>query len=292
MNFNSKSLNECFLFSDEFFGHKPLNYQRFNFKVEAIEVNFTGLIIDEAMYISKYSTFGKIFIADNLKPSSYIKAYSCLIAEIANEYNVKRLVYKSPPEFLMTLSDQMFTHFLETNGAKNKSELWSYINVRYFRLNKGKKASVKKALTNGIECKRVKDNSNHFYQILENNLDKRYDVKPLHTLEEIKYFMTSDGVMLYEARSSSLGPAAYIMLWKYTDVIYHTQYITSTEEGRKLGSVDALISFIISDLPGLEILSFGTSAEEDGSANLGLLDFKASFGSKGMSHSRTYEYCI
>lgn len=287
-----ESLGDCFLFSEEFFGHKPENYQRFIFNLDAIEVNFTGLIIEDTIYISKYSTFGKIFVSENLKPSGYLKVYRSLITELAREYDIRRIVYKSPPVFLMTLSDQIFSYFLETNGAKSKLGLWSYICVRDFRLNKGKKASVKKSLINGIDCKCVESSVHDFYKMLEDNLDNRYKVRPLHTLAEMSYFMTADGVKLYEARSSLMGPAAYIMLWKYNDGIYHTQYITSTEEGRKIGAVDALISFIVTDLTGLEILSFGTSAEEDGSLNLGLLDYKASFGSKGMSHIRTYEYCI
>lgn len=285
-------LDVCFLFSDNFFNHKPANYQSFNFEVEGLEIKFTGLIIDEVLHISKYSTFGKIFISDNLKPSLYLKVYSEIFAVIGTELNVKRVYYKSPPDFLMTLSDQMLSYFLEINGVVDKFEIWSYINVHKFRLNKGKKASVKKSLVNGIECRRVEGDVNSFYKMLEDNLARKFGVKPLHSCEEIKYFMNKDGVLLFEAWSRSLGPVAYIMLWKYTEFIYHTQYITSTEEGRELGSVDALITFIISNIPDLEILSFGTSTEGDGTINFGLLDYKASFGSKGISYLRSYEIYI
>lgn len=105
-----------------------------------------------------------------------------------------------------------------------------------------------------------------FWQILQGNLQARYGVRPVHTLDEMLLLKSRfpDNIQLYTAQLDGRvigGTVLYL-----TGKVLHTQYISSTSEGKHLGAVDALFDCILNkDYANYPIFDFGKSTEGDAS---------------------------
>lgn len=132
-----------------------------------------------------------------------------------------------------------------------------------------------------------------FWQILQGNLQARYGVRPVHTLDEMLLLKSRfpDNIQLYTAQLDGRvigGTVLYL-----TGKVLHTQYISSTSEGKHLGAVDALFDCILNkDYANYPIFDFGKSTEGDTSTlNESLIYQKEGFGGRGVCYD-TYEWRV
>jgi len=76
------------------------------------------------------------------------------------------------------------------------------------------------------------------------------------------------------------------IVYKYGHV-WHTQYLASSEIGKKVGGLDFVIYSLIDEArkEGCEYLSFGASTTQAGKVlNEGLIWQKESYGARGLTH--------
>ena len=147
------------------------------------------------------------------------------------------------------------------------------------------------ASNNGIRVEKS-DNYAEFWQILKENLQKCHGVSPVHTLDEIlllhQRFPSS--IVLYAAyREQQMlgGCVVYI-----TPQVVHTQYISSTAEGKRLGVINAIIKEIIVAYPEYMYLDFGKSTETHSDIlNENLIYQKEGFGARAVCYD-TYEWDV
>jgi hypothetical protein len=126
-----------------------------------------------------------------------------------------------------------------------------------------------------------------YHALLEETLATRHGVTPVHSLPELQTLHAAfpDRVRLYAAHEPSGSLVAGIVLFD-TDTAAHTQYMTSSPAGRKLGALDALVTRVIEDSrPHRRWLNFGISTEAEGRVlNEGLIYQKESFGGRTVIH--------
>ena len=158
------------------------------------------------------------------------------------------------------------------------------------RWERVRRRGVSRAQKAGVIVERSDDYA-AFWDVLSQNLQTKYGVKPVHTLQEITLLHSRfpENIVLYQAVKDGVvlgGVVLYI-----TPQVVHAQYSSATPEGKKLGAIDLLYSRIFSDYENYSHFDFGRSTENpDGSGlNEQLVFQKEGFGGRGLCYD-IYEY--
>lgn len=139
----------------------------------------------------------------------------------------------------------------------------------------------------------LSDNYAAFWDVLAQNLQAKYGVIPVHSLQEIELLHSRfpHNIRLYQALKNGIvlgGVVLYV-----TPQVVHAQYSSATIEGKKLGVIDLLYYHIFSDYKDYPYFDFGRSTEQpDGSGlNEKLVFQKEGFGGRGLCYD-IYEYSL
>lgn len=228
-------------------------------------LTYGGIISDRKMTTKKM-----LSVLDSLLP--YLK-----------ENNIKKLIYKRVPSFYHTYPADEDVYALFKNKAKLVRRDIStavYLPDR-IKLSKGKKWGISRAKQAGVVVKKF-DDFNLFIE-KENEVLKRHNAQAVHTGGELKLLAKRfpDNIALYGAFLNDeflAGTLVYV-----TPTVAHTQYITTTENGRKMFAFDFLGNELISNVYADKIwFDFGISTEDGGMMlNEGLCQQKETFGGRG-----------
>lgn len=138
------------------------------------------------------------------------------------------------------------------------------------------------------------DNFAAFWEILADRLKSKYGVAPVHSLEEIKHLHSHfpNNIRLFRATDNTgatIGGAVIFV----TSNVAHMQYSGTTDEGRRIGVMDYLYEYLITEcFAGLEYFDFGISVENGGRhLNSGLISHKERLGGRAVMYD-TYEINI
>lgn len=178
-------------------------------------------------------------------------------------------------------SDSLETFTLFSKGFKvYESNLNSvvYLNNPTL-LSSRKKRNLKKFKGNYLFSDR--NNLNEIYDLIKITLENNHGVSPTHSIEELNFLIENfpSNIELFSAvvKNETLACA---IVYKYNE-LWHTQYLASSELGRKCGALDSLLVLIGDKAKdaGCTHLSFGISSENNGKIlNNGLFNYKQEFG--------------
>lgn len=156
-----------------------------------------------------------------------------------------------------------------------------------------RRRGIKKALMAGIQIEETNDFA-PFWQLLTDNLQTRFQAKPVHTLAEITLLKSRfpSNIRLFTASCHGclLGGT---VLYVHHDTV-KTQYISANEDGRRIGSLDLLFSRLLDkySADGVKYFDFGTSnLVENDDLNDSLIFQKEGFGGRGVCYD-TYEWSL
>jgi len=123
-------------------------------------------------------------------------------------------------------------------------------------------------------------------QVLEPRLAARYGAKPVHSVREIAHLSNHfpqniKQFSVYRGSEILAGITIY-----ETPTVAHAQYIAASDCGRETGALDYLLDWLIHDrYQAKKFFDFGICNENEGrTLNLGLLEWKESFGARSYSH--------
>lgn len=120
---------------------------------------------------------------------------------------------------------------------------------------------------------------------------QRYGAHPVHSVEEIKLLSGRfpENIVLCHATLNGTTIAGVVLFICGKTV--HVQYISASPEGKRIGAVDAIFSFLISYYSDKKsFFDFGKSTEDMGRyLNEGLIFQKEGFGGRGVCYD-TYEW--
>ena len=132
-----------------------------------------------------------------------------------------------------------------------------------------------------------------FWKVLDDNLQERHHVHPVHTLQEIELLHSRfpDNIVQYNAYYQ--GEVVAGMTFYISKNMIHSQYCSSNDIGKKLGAVDTIYDKVMhQDYADYKYLDFGRSTEGIGDVlNEGLIAQKEGFGGRGVIYD-TYEWEI
>lgn len=253
-----------------------------NQKIEGI---FPAVMIDNQAISHPGITYGGLITSNKITAGETLLALREIIKFYA-ELGADEIIYKMKPPIYSDRSSQDDSYALFVLKALLiRRDLSSIIDMENkSKLPKGKIWSINKAKKKGIKIMKA-ENLDLFYKVLLANL-KDHKTKPTHSLHELQYLMAKfpKNIALYVADLKGAVLAGAVV-YDFGRTV-HTQYLATTEEGRVIGALDHTINFLITAVyPQKRFFSFGISTEEGGTVlNEGLLRFKKSFGSYGLTH--------
>lgn len=143
--------------------------------------------------------------------------------------------------------------------------------------------AVRKAESNGVEV-RPSDDLPAYYDMLLRNLERRHNVQPTHTLEELQQLAGRfpDDIRLLAAFKDDTMIAGIVSFDANPDVTL-AYYISHVEAYQQHRAVNLLFYHLIRNAisGGFRYLDFGIFTVNE-KPNLGLARFKESFGASGM----------
>ena len=248
---------------------------------------------EKVFFSHKGSTFGGLII--NRK---YYHAEKVLqVIELLNSYlkdnGYKKCVLKITPDLFARESNSLLQYCLQNKNYQSYMELNTYIDldaisgniIDYFDRNK--KRNIEKCEAHSLTFRRLVTDKEieDFYKLLTKNLEK-YNLKPIHTVDEIKEFknnrLTNETEFYGVFREEEQIAGGMMFVFKQTNVI-HAQNLSADYTFTEYSPITYLYYKVIEQAKktGYSKLSWGISTENQGKdLNMTLVRNKESYGSK------------
>ncbi len=155
------------------------------------------------------------------------------------------------------------------------------------RFEERQRRNMKRALREGITVSRTED-ALSFMALVNSCLQERHGVDAVHSGEELARLRASfpSEIELWVAKNPNGQAEAGICVFN-TGRVIHTQYISTTPEGRAHGSLALLFDHIMDVYRDAQWFDFGISTEDNGHyLNAGLLTQKSELGGRGLLYPR------
>lgn len=289
--FISVAKNATFLFNRDFMDYHSDRFQDYSLMVfdeEKLVAVLPANRVGEALFSHQGLTYGGLILGQKAKLSTTISIFHSVL-KFLNENNFKTLTIKEIPSFYCdNFSDELDYCFFILNSKLVRKDSLSVIDLTkpYF-ITKTRKESIRRGKKNGLIIKEELNFELFWNEILIPNLDKKHQVKPVHTVEEIKLLHSRfpkniRHFNVYQEGRIVAGTTIFI-----TDKVAHPQYISGNSQKNELGSLDYLYHHLITEVFKEKIVfDFGISNEQQGTKiNEGLLFWKESFGAKTVTQS-------
>ncbi len=160
------------------------------------------------------------------------------------------------------------------------------------KFNESRRSGVRKAKRAGVTVRESKDLAT-FWDILDKNLTNKYATHPVHSLEELTLLHSRfpNSIRLFMAYNDKGIAIGGTIIYEMPRVV-HSQYISASPEGKRLGAIDLLFDYILNDVYANHkgFFDFGKSTEEGGKIlNKTLIFQKEGFGGRGVCYD-CYEW--
>ena len=288
-DFITNSKNSHFFFHRdymEYHSERFIDFSLLCYSKNKLIALFPANIANNNIYSHGGLTFGGFITNERMTTPLMLNLFQNTLKFYSNK-SIEKLIYKPIPYIYHKIPAQEDLYALFINNAKLiRRDVSSVINLqKKIRYTKGRKWSINKAKKNKIEVIQSYD-YNSFYSFLEKNTMEKYNVKPTHSLQEIKLLTSRfpDNIKLYAAFLENEMIAGTIV-YENNECV-HTQYMSSTENGRELGALDLTIDHLIKNIYyEKKYFSFGISTENNGRyLNNGLISQKEGFGAHAVVH--------
>jgi len=287
--FVRRSKNGSFLFhrdymeyhSDQFLDSSLLFFENGNL-VSIMPANVAG----DIFYSHSGLTFGGIVSDRKMKIGVMLELFDSLMTYLS-QHRIQTLVYKAVPHIYHVLPAEEDLYALFRYNAKLiKRDVSSAILFdEPIPFRKGRKWSIKQGKKYGLTIKQTND-FEAFMSIEEAVLTSKYDVKPTHTPSEIESLAQKfpENIKLFAAYKDEIMLAGVVIYENKT--VVHTQYIASSDTGKKMGATELLLDYLITQYSsGQKYFDFGISTEKGGAyLNRGLVAYKEGFGARAIAY--------
>lgn len=245
------------------------------------------------LYSHQGLTYGGLIMSDKVTVADSVEMFRVINACL-KESGFEKVIYKPIPFIYhqYPAQEDLYALFRTSNAKIIGRNISSTIfqNGNKLRFSELRRRCIRKSLNAGVSVIQSNDYE-AFWNILNMNLQNRYGVLPVHSLDEIRLLHSHfpNNIKLYMAYKGDVplgGSLLYI-----TKQVVHTQYISASVEGKELGALDLLFDYLINkEYTSYLYFDFGQSTENMGSVlNESLIFQKEGFGGRGMCYD-IYEY--
>ncbi|MBQ8565118.1 MAG: GNAT family N-acetyltransferase [Bacteroidaceae bacterium] len=229
-------------------------------------------------------TYGGFLALPELSSEKMLSIFDA-VADYLRQQEIQTWEYKVVPYIY-----QLYPHAAEEyalyrlNATRIACNLSSAIDLatplQYAEL---RRRCIKRAQKQGVTI-HAENNFEPFWEILQDNLQERHGIKPVHSLQEITLLhnLFPNQIQLHTAMLNNKVVAGCVVY--NTGRVAHAQYISASPEGKECGALDLLFAHLIENVyTSCRYFDFGISTEEGGNIlNQGLLSQKEGFGARGV----------
>jgi hypothetical protein len=289
--FISSAKNATFLFHRHFMEYHSNRFQDYSLMV-FVEDKLVAVLpankSENTVYSHQGLTYGGLVLSSKAKLSSVLSIFKSVL-QFLNQNSIEKLVLKTIPNFYLDyFSDELEYCLFITQAQLNRRDSLSVIDLTkpYF-ITKTRKESIRRGKKNNLIIKEELNFELFWNEILIPNLDKKHQVKPVHSVDEItllqqRFPNNIRHFNVYHKGKIVAGTTVFC-----TDKVAHPQYISGNSNKNELGSLDYLYHHLITEVyKDKHFFDFNNSNEEQGTKiNEGLLFWKESFGAKTVVQS-------
>lgn len=247
----------------------------------------------DVLYSHQGLTYGGLLLSPHTKTTQVLDVFDVLL-EYLKEKNIIKLVYKVIPHIyhIQPAEEDLYALFRKKAMVTSRaisSTICSDAKLSYSQLRKRK---IKQAVKEKVLVTELSEFEG-FWSILEENLRTRYKTQPVHSLYEINLLKSRfpSEIRLFCALKDDKILAGCLVF--VTDKVAHIQYISASEDGKRIGALDIIFDKLINEVfPDKKYFDFGISTEDGGFyLNEGLISQKEGFGARGVVYD-TYQIDI
>jgi hypothetical protein len=286
--FVAASRNGTFLFdrrfmdyhSDRFYDHSLMFYAG----SDLLAILPANLVRDQGRLESHGGlTYGGLVYGDSMTQMVCIEALAGLRVWCRNA-GIATVRYKCIPHIYAKQPSEEDRYALFAAGARRyRCDVLTTVRLdRPIAMQSRRKRAIRKALaTPGLHVGPT-DRWDEFWLILAAQLERRFGVKPVHTVEEIRLLAGRfpQNIALTCAVVDERVHAGVVTF--ACGPVLHAQYIASDDFAREHGLLDAVFDHLLRSAAGTAAyFDFGISTEKDGTwLNQGLVQYKEGFGGR------------
>ena len=243
-------------------------------------------IAENALFSHGGLTFGGFIINSGMTVPKTLRIFDETTNYLKGE-SIDKIIYKCIPYIYHSIPAEEDRYALFRRGARLfRRDVTSTIYLsEKLSFQKIRRRRIKKAVSANLEVKKV-DNFKSYWNILEVNLAKRHNTKPVHSLEEIEHLHSKfpDNIKLFTSYQDETMLAG-VVVYESANVA-HAQYIANTDSGEEIGALDMIFAYLITKYyQNKKYFDFGISTENEGLyLNEGLIFFKEGFGARAVVH--------
>jgi hypothetical protein len=237
----------------------------------------------DALYAHKGLTYSGIILARDVTAATALRYFAAMLQAIS-ERGIQTLYLKQMPSFYNEIPGEEIEYAMFLLGAEMyRSDISLAIDYRNrLPYQQRRTRSIKKARKLDIAIREEADFAGFWNDILSPNLQARFGVNPVHSLEEITSLAAANTGHIRQFNAYVDGKILAGCTIFETPTTAHAQYISANDEGRRNGTLDLLFDELINThFAHKAYFDFGIVNEEEGrKINHGLLDWKEGFGAR------------
>ena len=288
--FVASGKNATFLFYRDFMEyHKDrfVDYSLLCFKNEKLVAILPANINDDIVYSHQGLTYGGLVIQTKTKFEEYVQIFESVL-KFLDDNEIHQLFIKELPQIYCNSPSNELAYIQFLLEAKNvKIEISSTIQINdKGTFSNNRKEGVRRGIKNKLKIIEVDEMESFWNQVLIPNLSVKHKVKPVHSLKEITLLKNvfPENIRQFNVYKQDELVAGTTIF--ETDRVAHSQYISGNSDKNKLGSLDFLHHYLISEIfKDKSFFDFGISTENEGKyINTGLLSWKEGFGARATTY--------
>ena len=229
-------------------------------------------------------TYGGMLLSSETATATVLELFDAMKSHLLENTTATSIIYKPTPHIYHRYPCEEDLYALFRHGAKlTERKVSSAI-----PLEEPLPIGGRRKLTGKVKsCLHIVEGGDFatFWDILHERLQNRYNVAPVHSIEEITLLKERfpDNIKLFSVADNNGNTLGGVVLF-ITDNVVHMQYSATTEEGRRLSALDYLYEELITNrFAGKKYFDFGISVEDGGRyLNNGLIAYKERLGGRAV----------
>ena len=284
-NFVRESKNGVFLFHRDYLEYHADRFSDFSllfYEDKQLIALMPANRVDNTVVSHGGLTFGGIISGARMTTTLMLRVFAALVGDLRAS-GIEKLVYKAIPHMyhLLPAEEDLYALFVHNARLYRRDVSSTVVAGRQLPLTRSRRRVLCHAERHRLKVERTQEFS-RFMAIAEANLQERHGVRPTHTAAEMQLLanLFPENIKLFTAdrNGEMLGG---VIIYE-SDKVAHGQYRSATEEGMRLGAVDAIMDVLLNDVyKDKPYHDFGISTLENGRIlDAGLIQNKESYGGR------------
>jgi hypothetical protein len=285
-NFVAEAKNATFLFHRDFMDYHQDRFEDASlmvFKGAQLVAVLPANSLGDVVYSHQGLTYGGFVFGDKMKLNLALKVFRATLFYL-HDKKIKTFQIKMMPSiYFNSFSQEINYGLFIANASLIRRDTLSILDLqKEYKFSKDRRQCIRRGIKNNLEIREEINFELFWNEILIPNMNKKHQVKPVHSLEEImllqqKFPKNIRHFNVYQKDKIVAGTTIFV-----TPNVIHPQYISGNSAKNELGSLDFLYHHLITEVfKAYPYFDFGPSNENQGkNINEGLLFWKESFGTK------------